>query len=58
MRAAQSVLGCSAEQVLRVPFKVEREFTGNTLQHDDMTLLVLKVDGVIILSPFSNQIIV
>jgi sigma-B regulation protein RsbU (phosphoserine phosphatase) len=46
IRAAQSVHGCCAEQVLTAIFTAAREFTGNTPQHDDMTLLVLKIDGV------------
>ena len=46
--AAQSVRGCSAEEVLSAIFAAAHDFSGNAPQHDDMTLLVLKVDGVIL----------
>jgi Stage II sporulation protein E (SpoIIE) len=45
IRAAESVRGSRAEQVLSAIFTAAHDFVGNAPQHDDMTL-VLKVDGV------------
>jgi len=42
--AAQAVRQCSAEHILRTVFAAADQFTGNAPQHDDMTLLVLKVN--------------
>ena len=48
IEVAQSVRGHRAEQVLTATFAAADDFAGNAPQHDDMTVLVLKVDGVVL----------
>ena len=43
-QAAESVRSLAAEDILRAVFATADRFTGNAPQHDDMTLLILKVD--------------
>ncbi|MGA8594058.1 MAG: SpoIIE family protein phosphatase, partial [Bryobacteraceae bacterium] len=41
--AAETAAGLSAEDILRTVFAAADQFTGSAPQHDDMTVLVLKV---------------
>ncbi len=43
LRAAEPLMHGSAEEILHGVFAAADRFTGSALQHDDMTLLVLKV---------------
>ncbi|MPY87866.1 MAG: SpoIIE family protein phosphatase [Luteitalea sp.] len=44
LQAIEAYRSCSADEILHAVFAPAADFTGNAAQHDDMTLLIMKLD--------------
>jgi sigma-B regulation protein RsbU (phosphoserine phosphatase) len=45
LQAAEAVCKSRAQEIVRTLFSAADQFTGSAPQHDDMTLLVMKVEA-------------